>query len=264
MNQVSGTNEYLWDVLFTDLRNGTVVGGNGTILRSTDAGESWTAQLSGTTRHLRSVFFIDSMNGSIVGDHGTILRTTDAGATWTARQSGVISPLLDLVFTDERTAFAVGGSGAILRTTDGGSTWVLLSGITRVGLTGVAFTDKYNGTIVGGYGTILRTTTGGVTWVEEEESAPAFFHLGQNYPNPVTASTTIPFTITKPEHVMLSVYNLLGRRVAVLVDELRPAGPHAVPYDTEGLAPGMYIYVLRTGSSLETRKLLQTNAPAPY
>jgi hypothetical protein len=120
----------------------------------------------------------------------------------------------------------------------------------------VTFTDAQNGTIVGVYGTILRTTSGGVTWVEDEQSSPTLFHLAQNYPNPVTTSTTIPFTLSKPEHVRLSVCDVLGREIAVLVDGERMAGEQSVPFSAAGLRAGIYFSVLRTNSVVETRKMM--------
>ncbi len=130
-------------------------------------------------------------------------------------------------------------------------------------LISVEFVDATTATAVGDRGTILRTTTGGVTWVEDTKPAPTLVHLVPNYPNPVTASTTIPFSITKSEKVTLRVYNMLGSQIAVLVNEDREMGPHSVPFDATGLAAGMYFYVLRTGGAVETRKMMVVN-PAGF
>jgi hypothetical protein len=56
--------------------------------------------------------------------------------------------------------------------------------------------------------------------------------------------------------VTLNVYNVLGRQVAVLIDEERLAGSHTIPFDATELAKGMYFYMLRTGSAVETRKMM--------
>ncbi len=69
-------------VSFTDSNNGTTVGDNGTILRTTDGGTTWNSQISGTTNNLNSVSFIDSDNGTAVGYDGTILRTTNGGVSF--------------------------------------------------------------------------------------------------------------------------------------------------------------------------------------
>jgi hypothetical protein len=84
-----------------------------------------------------------------------------------------------------------------------------------------------------------------VTGVEEEE-VPTVFALDQNYPNPFNPSTVIEFALPKEEHVVLEVYNMLGQRVKTLVNEVRPVGYYAVPFNAEGLASGLYFYRLYT------------------
>jgi hypothetical protein len=73
---------------FVDASTGTVVGEYGTIVRTTDGGNSWTIQASGTTQTLWAVSFTDANNGTAVGEAGVILRTTDSGAHWASQPSG--------------------------------------------------------------------------------------------------------------------------------------------------------------------------------
>ena len=68
--------------------------------------------------------------------------------------------------------------------------------------------------------------------------------LGQNYPNPFNPLTTIPVELDATRHVKLSVYDLRGRRVAVLVDGMMGGGRHEIPFDGTKLASGQYIYKL--------------------
>ena len=70
-----------------------MVGDSGTILHTTNRGETWQGQSSGTTRNLDAVFFVNAATGTAVGDSGTILRTTDAGLSWTSQSSGTFSSL---------------------------------------------------------------------------------------------------------------------------------------------------------------------------
>jgi hypothetical protein len=86
-------------------------------------------------------------------------------------------------------------------------------------------------------------------------SIPASFTLEQNYPNPFNPETQIRYEIPDAGHVKLSVYDLLGREVAVLVDEQRAAGSYAAQFKAAGLASGAYMYVLRAGNQVLTRKL---------
>jgi hypothetical protein len=149
--------EGLLGVDFTDANTGTVVGGAGTILHTSDGGQTWVPQASGTTNQLRAVSFSDSQTGTVVGELGTILRTTDGGATWVPQTSGVTETLLALTFTDANNGTAVGQLGVILKTTDGGQTWTRQESGTNQDIYNIAFTGPDTGTVVGGFGAILRT-----------------------------------------------------------------------------------------------------------
>ncbi len=265
-DQSSGTFTKLTGVATIDTLTAIAVGDSGTVLITSDGGMNWVSKASGTTVTLRSVSFSDGLNGLAVGDRGTVIKTSDGGHNWTLLNLWTSCALFDISYIDSNTATAVGDSGIIIRSTDGGMSWslqsnpeIVPSNLSYSRLNSVSFADPDHGTIVGDNDVILRTTTGGVTWIEEPKSTPTLFHLAQNYPNPVTTSTTIPFTIKKPEHVTLSVYNMLGREVAVLVGEEREMGFHSIPFDASGLASGMYFYVLRTGSAVQTRKMLVVN-----
>ncbi len=78
-SQKSGTTSYLSGVSFVDANTGTAVGGGGTILHTTDGGDTWTEQESGTTAPLYGVSFVDAYTGTAVGPAGTIIRTTTGG-----------------------------------------------------------------------------------------------------------------------------------------------------------------------------------------
>ena len=109
-------------VWFTDSDTGIVAGDQGTILRTTDGGESWVAQDSGVSETLLNVSFSDASNGTAVGQLGTIIRTTDGGQTWVREESGTNQDLYGVSFPATNTGNAVGGFGAILRTATEGPT----------------------------------------------------------------------------------------------------------------------------------------------
>jgi hypothetical protein len=80
--------------------------------------------------------------------------------------------------------------------------------------------------------------------------------LNQNHPNPFNPSTTITFELPKSSEVQLSVYDMLGREVSMLVNDRRDAGVHEVRFDGSGLSSGMYIYRFRAGEYLATRRMI--------
>lgn len=93
--------------------------------------------------------------------------------------------------------------------------------------------------------------------VRENYEKPATFVLRQNYPNPFNPSTTIRFSIPRDERVEIRVFNPLGENVAVLADEVRQAGDHAITFDATDLSSGLYFYQLRTSSGFsEVRKMI--------
>src|SRR5690606_11373037 len=79
----------------------------------------------------------------------------------------------------------------------------------------------------------------------------------ENFPNPFSKSTTIRYVIDEPGHVRLSVYDLLGRKVAVLEDGMRQAGTHEIRFDGSGLPPGSYIYRLETAGRHAARSIVR-------
>jgi hypothetical protein len=95
---------------------------------------------------------------------------------------------------------------------------------------------------------------------ERKRIAPRSVQLRGNYPNPVRRSTTIEYGLPESQHVRLAVYDLLGRRIQVLVDERRRAGVHTVRWNgtRQGgrVASGVYFYRLRTQDQTKTRKMV--------
>lgn len=84
---------------------------------------------------------------------------------------------------------------------------------------------------------------------------PKAYSLGAPWPNPFNPVTRIPFTLTRPEIVKLSVHNLLGQEVAVLVNGVHFAGRHEVAFDGAGLASGLYFVILEVAGQQITRTI---------
>ncbi|MBO6792514.1 MAG: T9SS type A sorting domain-containing protein [Balneolaceae bacterium] len=89
----------------------------------------------------------------------------------------------------------------------------------------------------------------------ETEDSPEVFALEQNYPNPFNPSTTISYSVQEAGAVNISVYNLMGQKVATLVNETKAAGQYNVRWNAAGAASGMYYYRLEAGGQSITRKM---------
>ena len=95
--------------------------------------------------------------------------------------------------------------------------------------------------------TAVQTTT---------QQPPQNFELQQNYPNPFNPSTVISYSIAKAGNVTLKVYSLLGQEVATLVNGYQAANTYHVSFNASGLASGVYLYELRSGSNVASGKML--------
>lgn len=103
--------------------------------------------------------------------------------------------------------------------------------------------------------TVMKMDGAPVVNVESDE-IPLTFELDQNYPNPFNPATTIEYTLPKASEVTLTIYNLLGQQVALLVDQSQAAGRYNVRFNASHLASGMYLYRLSTGDFVQTKAML--------
>ena len=192
----------LTSACFTDINTGYLTGYKnkilalewyGTILRTTDGGNSWSALNVSNPRDavLNSICFPETNTGYIAGPvytgggmyNGIFLKTVDGGATWLNKSTTVRCAFKSIFFTDKNTGFGVGetivgtGESTMIKTTDGGDTWstVSLPAAMSITLNSICFANANTGYAVGSqgistlqgyktYAAILKTTDGGLTW----------------------------------------------------------------------------------------------------
>ncbi len=99
------------------------------------------------------------------------------------------------------------------------------------------------------------TVTGG-TGVTEEIPVVNEFNLSQNYPNPFNPETNIEFTLAEKSFVTLTVYDLLGNPISILVNNIREAGIHKTKFNGSHLPSGIYLYKLQVGEMAKTLKMV--------
>jgi len=102
----------------------------------------------------------------------------------------------------------------------------------------------------------LSGVTFQLTGVNDPITSPSKFELEQNYPNPFNPTTTIRFTIPEKSQVTLKVFDMLGREVSTLVNEVKDAGTHTVKFAGKDLPSGMYLYTLTAGNYTATKKMM--------
>ncbi len=151
-----------------DENTGYAVGSNGTIIKTTNGGASWSRLNSRVTEHLTDVDFVDNLNGYAVGGNGVALKTSNGGMTWSKLNTGTSNYLYAVNFPVNGNVGYIGGAGStLLKTLDGGQTWSVQN-ITWGYVYDIVFpqdaTTGYASTIYGTLGYIYKTTDGGATW----------------------------------------------------------------------------------------------------
>jgi phosphodiesterase/alkaline phosphatase D-like protein len=126
--------------------------------------------------------------------------------------------------------------------------------------------DSVNLSLIDEFGSLIAQHTvinNSVTSVANNNIAPTF-ELSQNYPNPFNPTTTINYTIpvvdanfaSTTNNVKLTVYDVLGREMSVLVNEKKPAGNYEIKFDGSELTSGIYFYKLSVGNFIQTKKMI--------
>ena len=174
--QNSGTLAWLHSIYFVDESNGWIAGSNGTILKTSDGGQTWKTRKKINDDNIRDIYFPDKQNGwllcerNIYGGGSTspsyLLKTTDGGASW--EKLNVFGDererIVRLFFSKDGGGFAVGEAGAFWAMTDNKTVWKKIGLPVRYLMLAGKFTDEMRGTIVGGNGTILLTEDYGLSW----------------------------------------------------------------------------------------------------
>lgn len=169
-----------------------------------------------------------SWNGSTLSssDYATIKYDSSGVEKWIVRYNGSDNG------ADHANALAIDEAGH-----------VYVTGFSRVSTSTYAYTTiKYSQS---------------VTSVDDPNTnLPERFILTQNYPNPFNPSTVISYQLPLSGSVTLKVYDLLGREVATLVNEEKPAGSYEVEFNAAGLSSGIYFYTISAGNFIETKKMV--------
>lgn len=117
----------------------------------------------------------------------------------------------------------------------------------------VVWMDKRNGNDIND---IFFSRNDNLTVVKNENYRSDKFILSQNYPNPFNPSTKIKYQIPNSGYVSLKIYDILGKEVAVLVNEEQPSGSHEINLDASNLTSGIYFYRLTTNNFTEIKRMV--------
>jgi photosystem II stability/assembly factor-like uncharacterized protein len=253
---------YHMDKIFYLDQNNVFASGDYVVYKSSNGGNTW-QDIYPENSDCNDLYFFNNNTGFVCGNY-VMLKTTNAGANWT---EFLISPSdtnyhATVYFTDNSTGYIPiinlsTFAGKIYKTTNSGANWLLqqsLSGHAK----SIKFINVNTGFACGGGAKIWKTTNGGgpigIQTIGNE--VPESYTLSQNYPNPFNPTTKIRFGISKTDNVEIKVFDLLGREIAVLVNEQLQPGTYEAEWVAGNYPSGIYYYKLVSGGFTETKKMV--------
>ncbi len=221
-------------------------------------GGGWAAQNSGMSG-TNVLCFGSTPNNLFAGTNGFLYRSVSGGA-WKDVSPVQGGASVTGLASDGNVLFAsCWGSGVYVSTDDGNSWTQINTGLNKqaYNVSSLAITDKYLFAGTGDQGIWRRPLSDLVTSVSSQnENRPAKFYLFQNYPDPFNPSTVIKYSLPVTGLVTLKIYDILGKEISTLVDNIQNAGIHEVTFNASGLASGVYIYKLSAGNFIAEKKLV--------
>jgi hypothetical protein len=223
---------------------------------STDIGEGWSVLGNFRLEHYISGLAITSTNEIVAGTYGHgVYKVNGFSSDWIS--IGLTGKsCLSMITNNQREVFLGRSTGEVLIYT-GDTNWVSLgTGIPSTSVWCLALDSLEYMYAGAGNGTVYRSNNSVTEVVNNFPNELKHFFLKQNYPNPFNPATTIVYEIPQTRFVTLKVYDILGREVATLVNEEKPAGEYEVEFDGANFTSGIYIYRFSAGDFKETMKMI--------
>ena len=143
---------------------------------------------------------------------------------------------------------------SIYSSTDKGQTWTHVVGFDDVPVNSMRSYEGITYVLTDGLG--IYAIEKGATGINDPVNVALSFQLYQNYPNPFNPSTTIKYSINEKGYVKLSVYDLLGREISDLVNEVKTPGEYSIRFNGDRFSSGVYFYKLTVNNNSLVKKLL--------
>ena len=238
------------------------------VYRSTNNGMSWFSASNGLPDTSYVSFLVADSNRVFAGmSMSGVYYSSDYGANWNdISQSIPYYDVWTLALIDSILFVGSIGEGVFL-TKDNGITWTQVNeGLTNLSIRSLMITDNnylFAGTNNGFV--CYRPLVEMITDVRNDVLSPAEFILSQNYPNPFNPVTRIKYNIPvgvrlagggQAQYVKLTVFDMLGREVEILVNERKAPGNYEVEFDASNLSSGVYFYRLQAGDFINTKKMI--------
>ncbi|MGH2574754.1 MAG: YCF48-related protein, partial [Ignavibacteria bacterium] len=255
----TGTSGPLRDIQFVNSQIGWVCGDGGYIRKTTNGGNNWLFQFQGTNSNLLSLYFINENIGWTVSEQqNEVFRTTNAGVKWDTLSilpGGNLEYSYCIYFTSTMTGWIGGTYGRVFKSTNGGYNWDRQSNPSTGFIWSFYFFNDSIGWATTG-SRIIHTTNGGGNYIgisNNQKEYPVNFKLHQNYPNPFNIETVIEFDIIEKDFYKLEIYNMLGQRIDVMMNEQKSTGKYRINYYAYNLSSGVYLYSLSSSKNKQVK-----------
>jgi photosystem II stability/assembly factor-like uncharacterized protein len=238
-------------------------GPNGGVFRSTSNGASWTqVSISATGRFLVNDLAVEGDNIYVATTTQGVYLIADAGTG--GNEAGLSSYYVASLAANATTLFAGTWSSGVFISTNQGASWLpAATGLTNNNISALTISGEYVFAGTAGSGVWKRQLANLVSVEVVPEERPGDCLLKQNFPNPFNAATNIGYGVGVDSRqplvaarVRLAVYDLLGRMVAVLVDEMKQPGQYTTIWDATGMPSGVYFCRLSVGSRVEINSMV--------
>ena len=229
---------------------------NAQVFLSTNSGGIWSSSFLPGESIIADACVSDPNTVYINGSQ-KFFRSTDAGSTWQAVFEGLPYQPSRIVYT-QGTLYTVYES-SVYKSENGGYNWSGSGLSVPVGafLNSISSTDRNTCWVVGDRGMIFRNLNSSTIGIDPSQNElPENFVLHQNYPNPFNPATRISYEIPKFGFVEISIYDITGKKVADLVNQVLNPGKYTADFDGSHLSSGVYFYRLQAGEKLLFRKMI--------
>lgn len=251
------------DIKFYNKQIGFIAGGKidiaGACWFTNDFGETWETR-GLAPEPINGLYILDSAN--IIGFGGdyeygsTFCSTSDGGNFWTVKYLNIFGMGLAIAQRVKNEYWAcINAVDSLLCSYDAGNSWISYAIPNSEILSDIIFVDSSKGFAVGKAGVIYKYDVNNPTGLNYETKANNF-QVFQNFPNPFNPSTNISFNTDIAQNINISVYNLLGQKIATVLDEYCSPGYHNSAFNGSPFPSGCYFYIIKGADFISQHKMV--------